>query len=620
MTARDLLLPIVASHPWIDARQAAGLTGLSFRQTNRALAQGVEDRVLQMCHVAGLCTHGALYALKGKRAISSLAEYVSPIRLEKALLRIEALWGARNLLAHLARHETLLQSASPDRLCALHDEGRSCLDVLAWGTLARDQGELPFVVEWDLGEVVPEAYRRRFDALYRFSRLAGAHDFPVWVMVTTNRIRAMQLLWLWHETASRCQVHPLRFYVAEWSAVASGRRDVWRQCGNESIPIGLFHGEPAQAARSVPLQPYRDEGRAARSVGFSSDRVLASDNPRCVLSRAHLSVPDRAARRVLRKVANWPLLSPHELALLMDDWETNLCVALQRLRELGLVGEYRLPQEPARYYATALGVQLLAAASGLEPGQYVRYRRWPSKGSASHPASSDTSGGVGTAWRGRQLNVEALARHWQHTRQVREFFVLLAEVARHNRELRRDHGLIVWDEGECRRYYRAEGRRHALVPDSGGVYRIGSELFEFFLEVDRGTMSRQKLARKFGCYYAYRQTGEYLRGGTHLPRLFVIVPGEGRAHLVRQVILERAKLAGIAPLDAWVAVEDTLQARGPAAPVWRHVVDWKLRCCFDGFEQSEQLPRPLDLAEVSREVSRDFQRARTIRARRAAAR
>jgi hypothetical protein len=147
------------------------------------------------------------------------------------------------------------------------------------------------------------------------------------------------------------------------------------------------------------------------------------------------------------------------------------------------------------------------------------------------------------------------------------------------------------------------------------VYRIGPDSFEFLLEIDRGTMSRRKLARKFDSYYSFRQSGEYLSGGARLPRLLIVVPDEGRAHVIRQVILARARLAGLMPLDAWIAVQETLDARGPAAPVWRHVVDWKLCCCFPGFENTDQLPRPLNLAQLSREVTRDMKRARTMRAR-----
>jgi Replication-relaxation len=207
-------------------------------------------------------------------------------------------------------------------------------------------------------------------------------------------------------------------------------------------------------------------------------------------------------------------------------------------------------------------------------------------------------------------------RHLQHTRDVRAFMVSLAGAARHYRALRFDHALMVWDESECRQYYRVSGEPRALIPDSGGVYRIGPDSFEFLLEIDRGTMSRRKLARKFDSYYSFRQTGEYVRGGMRLPQLLVVVPDEGRAHVIRQVILARAHLAGLTPLDAWIAVQETLDVRGPAAPVWRHIVDWTMRCCFTGFENVDQLPRSLNLAQLSREVKRDMSRARTIRTRR----
>jgi hypothetical protein len=64
-------------------------------------------------------------------------------------------------------------------------------------------------------------------------------------------------------------------------------------------------------------------------------------------------------------------------------------------------------------------------------------------------------------------------------------------------------------------------------------------------------------------------------------------------------------------------VQDTLNVRGPAAPVWRHIVDWKMCRCFDGFENADQMPRPLNLARLSRDVASAMRRDRTIRKRRA---
>jgi hypothetical protein len=605
------ILQIVAAHPWIDAEQISALAGLSHRQTDRTLGQALREGLTQVCHVAGLCTHGALYA--PRRRTSNIECAAGTVNLERALLQIEPLWGARNLLAHLVQRETLLRSCSPARLSlpaesTLAQDGshHARLDVLAWGTLKRDNELLPFVIEWDLGEVVPEAYRDRFAAVHRITQQCEPSLFPVWAMVTTNRVRLTQLLWLWREAALRHHMRPLRFYIAEWSAVISGQPDVWRRIGTEGMRVCLFQGEPGQTI--FPLGPQTAQSLRA---GFSADRVLNGQTERHGLARAHLSVPNRFTRRVLRSVANWPLLSLSEAALLLsDEHETNVRSALRNLVKLGLIAEYLRPQEPTRYYLTLSGVQLLAAASGVEPGRYVHYRRWPTKTRPRGPAVHSTR-------RRKELDIGILVRHFQHTRDVRAFMVSLANVARRYRKLRFDHALMVWDESECRRYYQAEGRRRALVPDSGGVYRIGQDAYEFFLEIDRGTMSRKKLARKFDCYYTYRQTGEYLHGGTRLPRLLVIVPDEGRAHLVRKVILERAKLAGLTPLDAWIAVQDTLNTCGPAAPVWRHIVDWKMSCCFAGFENADQMPRPLNLAPLSRDMTSDMHKARTIRKRRA---
>jgi len=68
------------------------------------------------------------------------------------------------------------------------------LDVLVRRIVKRETSLLPFVIEWDLGEVVPEAYRHRFSAIYRIAQQCDSSTFPVWVMVTTNRLRAAQLI------------------------------------------------------------------------------------------------------------------------------------------------------------------------------------------------------------------------------------------------------------------------------------------------------------------------------------------------------------------------------------------------------------------------------------------
>lgn len=609
MSIDPALLALMAAHPWIDVEQAAALSGRSVRQVGRALRQTVRTGEAQTCRIAGLCTSGALYALKaGGR-----------VQLDQALLQIEALWGARNLLAHLARSETPVRSASPDRLQTPTAQGDPVgLDVLAWGVLRREDGELGFLIEWDLGEIMPEAYRRRFETFHLISRQGDPSALPVVVMVTTNLARAVQLLWLWRTTAARQQASPLRFYIAAWDAVASGAPDVWRQCGRESIGVPLFHGEAGQT--QCVLQSCRVLSSRRGGPGFSAEHAMTGTGRRLdqAVMRAHLSIPDRATRRVLRKIGNWPLLSASELASLLTPLrchESGVRSSLSSLVQLGLIAEYRHASEPARYHLAALGVQLLAAASGLKPARYARYRRWPAKhqGARRSAATPDASQ---TSTQKTELNLGLLTRHLEHTREVREFFVSLADVARRHRMLQLDHALAVWDENECRQHYEAGGRRHALVPDSGGVYRVGARSYEFFLEVDRGTMSPAKLRRKFDCYYAYRQTGEYLRTGAQLPRLLVIVPDEGRAHLVRRVILERARLAGGEPLDAWIAVHTTLQARGPAAPVWRHVEEWKLRCCFTDFEGADQMPAPLDLAQLSRKTTGDLRRAATLRLKR----
>ena len=127
---------------------AAGLAlNVFHRQADRLLGQALGEKLVQTCRVAGLCTHGALYALTRQGMGDDLPR--SPAGLERALLQIEPLWGARNLLADLARRDALLQSVSPARLMLSAGPGSvvgsgatARLDVLAWGALAREPGQL----------------------------------------------------------------------------------------------------------------------------------------------------------------------------------------------------------------------------------------------------------------------------------------------------------------------------------------------------------------------------------------------------------------------------------------------------------------------------------------------
>ncbi|MBN1887039.1 MAG: hypothetical protein JW850_03580 [Thermoflexales bacterium] len=122
---------------------------------------------------------------------------------------------------------------------------------------------------------------------------------------------------------------------------------------------------------------------------------------------------------------------------------------------------------------------------------------------------------------------------------------------------------------------------------------------QLFLEIDRGTAWLPRLRRKFGNYYTYLTSGEFRRDGYRLPQVLIVVPDEGRANVVRGVILYEARVHGCSPLPAWIAIQGTLDERGPAAPVWREVMRWRFEHCFEGFRDPPDSARMvLDLASM----------------------
>lgn len=586
----DKILALVALHPWIDTSQIAALAGCSRQWAGQRLGQLAAAGMVQSCQVFGLCTTGNLYALaaRGYRE-AQVPGYVTRGFVTGALLQVEALWGTRNLLVRLAQRGNLLASASPIRERSQDARGKALvLNLAAMGIAIKDHRHIPFVVVWDLGEIIVKAFEPTFVRLYRWSRSEVYRNhparFPATVVVTINQRRAWQLVEMWHRVASHCRLAPLPCYVGVWEEIISSDRDgAWCKVDNESARVPLFHSL---------------SGLDRAPTLFTTARRTKSSTTdyRSVLVSLHLGVPDQRSRQVLRSVASWPLLTAKELALMAGEHLRSIQASLKSLMDLGLIKSH-LIESNLGYYLASAGIQLLAAACGQSPVRYAQSRHW-----------SIVGGGQGRLPR---LNLLSLVRSPAHTRQVRAFFVSLARLAEHcRRDLALDHTLVAWDdERESRRYFRFGGRRWTLAPDASGLYRIGDQLYEFFLEIDRGTESRPRLARKLSNYYTYWKSGEFRREGSSMPRLLIVVPDEGRARAMRAVIVDGASLYGCDPLPAWIAVKEALDSRGPGAPVWRELTRWRFEHCLEGFGSPPESARmQLDLLAMRTEVERDARR------------
>jgi hypothetical protein len=86
-------------------------------------------------------------------------------------------------------------------------------------------------------------------------------------------------------------------------------------------------------------------------------------------------------------------------------------------------------------------------------------------------------------------------------------------------------------EAEGKESFSYEGRETAIVPDAS-IVLTGESHYEAFIELDMGTASLTKLARKLGLYLAYAQRGVWIERHQFLPALLFITTTERRAESI----------------------------------------------------------------------------------------
>jgi hypothetical protein len=290
-----------------------------------------------------------------------------------------------------------------------------------------------------------------------------------------------------------------------------------------------------------------------------------------------------------------------------------------------------------RYVLSPRGLRLLAATRGMSPLGYAKARLWPAE-----YVESD----------GRRVVDLRIARFllaWKHTLLNNEFFLGLRRLAEKEQAMERNHQLLIWDSVECRRWFWDAGGRQLLLPDSGGVYRIGDEVYEFWLEIDRGHSVAGKhgeaLRRKYERYHLYRRRPDAIWGRS-MPRVLVVTSQIGRARQVKEMIMSLAEERGEPSLPVYITTLDDIwlpakkqsdgtlqpcrkQAASPGRPMgkrmwpglcaWRPVDEFrKLVYCFDELGHTPSgTQRALDLGQLRREVKAHTRRSESQRRRRA---
>lgn len=668
----------------------SGLVALPLRSTQRYLSDLSSTDLVQTAHAPGI--KGSLYAPSaagvvalagGKRRAKTYARafHLDALRLAETLLRARSLIWARDFLATLATpgNGRLQWAVTPWDTRV----GNAVLRLDGYGCVLWMGRYVLFAVVADPGGLAVEGYVPLFRNFARWSEQNQPVTRPVLVMLTTYARRAHQLSVLWQDVVGRAT-------GATMFVTVFGDLMKWQRAGvAEQVPLwSNCRGSRAAIARPWPSLTPRP---GARRVRVEDVTVWARGGAgRRRLVRAFVALTSKKWS-VLEQVTRWPLLRSSDLALLSGYssngagmvagvlrklqseglveivWESDAARCALELRRAQLRGrlaratgreaveqlERRLvriddslsqivrdeEREEKRYVLSPLGLELLAATRGMSPLAYGRARLWPVKYEEID---------------GKRTAVLRTARYllaWKHTLLVNEFFLGLRRLAEEQwRMLYRNHRLLIWDSVECRRWFWDDHReRQILLPDAGGVYQIGQERYEFWLEMDRGHSIAgehgRALRRKYERYYLYRHRPDAIYGGS-LPRLFVVTRQAGRAHQVQRVIMALAKERREPPLLVYVATLDdlwrepewlsdgTLQPRPmgddgdfgrpprrmmwPGLRVWRKVDDFdRPTWCFEGLGSAPPgTQRGLDVVSLDLEVRAHSHRSAGQRRRR----
>jgi hypothetical protein len=153
-----------------------------------------------------------------------------------------------------------------------------------------------------------------------------------------------------------------------------------------------------------------------------------------------------------------------------------------------------------------------------------------------------------------------------HTLGADDIFVRLVAAARALAAAGGDDALVEW------RGPAACSRRH-VRPDGYGIYRHAGQLYGFFLEYDRGTMSARDYRKKFAAYHAYWASRRFERDYDGFPTILVVAINDAAEKRIAAVVSAAAvgRPAGLPVLltSEWRISGDPTNLHGLLGPVWR---------------------------------------------------
>ena len=398
----------------------------------------------------------------------------------------------------------------------------------------------------DLATFPVRAYRAALTRLVELRACQGG-ILPTVVIATADAGRASAWRWLLGEVRRARGAAPLAVCLATWDDLAA--RLAALPVGEEEAGVTNHPRPSGQTLRRGVLRPH---GSLPRPVGSPFGAAAAAGRPGDRLGRLALELAP-VERGLLDLVGRHPFLMLDDLAAILG-WRRGW--ALRRRHRLLAHGLLRLlgPREAGDAVAalglaelTPEGLAIVAAQQGLSLPAAVRYNGLAG-GGPDHPVGARRS----------------LARNLAHTRGVNNLFAGLYHTARALARVAGGDAVVEWQSAA------ACARRH-VRPDGYGIYRRRGEMYGFFLEYDRGTMSAADLREKFAAYHEYLASRRYEEDYVGFPTVLVVgrdnATEERVARVVRAVAVGRLSLPVLLTCEWRLA--DPRNPHGLLGPIWR---------------------------------------------------
>ncbi len=661
------VLQALRDHPYLSARQLKLYLDLPLRTTRYHLQKLKQRGWVQRTNAKQPWLHARALHVLAPAAVAEVAEHtrmtpehfaaragLDAQRLGRLQIMMERVFQVRTFLLWLRQTRpgwewtTHQWDVELGKIFRARDKAFR-LPFHGAAIMSRPDSRWAFVVvEWDLRRVPVDKDRERLVNLVlaqddqRFWGPDKEELFPVWVLIAQDELRLQDYYALLRAAALSRQLPMPRAYMTTFAEVMTLREypayPIWYSTvSGRKTP--LLHDTPGSTSpmpTKAPWQRLRLE-QTARLVesdnetqSFSSG---VSEESTAVTSSANRTsdpftiaqILGTAEKLILDEIANHPLLSVDEMAVLLHLQPWRAKHAISKLVALDLVEEHSVrapvvePPESLvkenhaedanrdaaenRFVLATNSVPYLAMIAGFERAvrRFVRARGWLD-------------------------GFDTLVRFWEHTREENAFFLGLAEIARQRHDelvwLSELEGRLYYDDGHeylarvgprrprpnvkaapttgARRQFVKPWRR-SFLPDGRGSYSAGGQRYEFALEIDRNRQAKTKMRRKLLEYYACL-TSNILRGkGIELLRLLIVTTGWKRAKSLIGTALEleeEVQVKGLLPI--FITTFNELRQHPANDSIWLRVdhvssnetaPSPQKTYCFDCFVPTPRRPR-----------------------------